>query len=91
MLLIERTVNDALVKNFPGFSINSMPVMEPNHRAYIRERVGADDFERINKFMCVWGNATAYKTNEAGIECLSGIQVKYYKELNLPIIDGIIY
>lgn len=90
--VIERTVQDLLVNrdNFPGFTINPIPIWNPiDHREYIRERVNADDFERINKFMCVWGEANAYKTNVNGIDYLAGIPISIYEELNLPMVDGL--
>lgn len=90
--VIERTVNDVLVnkEKFPGFTMNPIPIWNPiDHREYIRERVNADDFERINKFMCVWGEANAYRTNENGINYLAGIPISIYEELKLPIVDGL--
>lgn len=90
--VIERTVQDVITDNnaFPGFTIKPIPIWNPiDHRDYVRQRVSENEFERLNKFMCVWGNATAYKTEEAGIEFLSGIPVSIYKEFNLPVIDGV--
>ncbi|QUF82106.1 ATP-binding protein [Clostridium butyricum] len=90
--VIERTVRDALYNksNFPGFKIENIPLMNPiAHREYVRQRVNDDKFERLINFMCIWGNASAYETINDGVKCISDIPQNIYKELNLPVIDGI--
>ncbi len=90
--VIEKTVRDALYNklNFPGFKIENVPLMNPiYHREYVRQKVDDDKFERLINFMCIWGNGSAYETVNNGIQCISDIPKNIYKELNLPVMEGV--
>lgn len=95
--VLERTLMDLFYNSegFPAFQIEHIeliPGWNPyNHREYVHQRIGDENIDRVERFIQIWGDGSAYQYEDetTGITYLSGIPMQYFKELRIPIFTGI--
>lgn len=90
--VVEKTITDILKnrENFPQFRIPNIPMFKPiEHGHYISNYTEQEGYERLRKFICVWGDANVWETKVNGVAYIGGIKKDIYTELGFPAFDGI--
>lgn len=90
--IVEKTILDVLYnkEHFPEFKIMNVPMFKPiEHGQYLSNYVENEEYERLRKFICVWGEANVYQEERDGNTYLGGIRKEIFNELGFTLIDGI--
>lgn len=95
--VIERVIRNYLYNptQFPDFQIDRVdliPLWNPyNHPDYVKQKIGDGSFDRVARFIRIWGDANAYEyiDPETNVKYLGGLPIEYYNDLGIPSFDGI--
>ena len=93
--VVERGVRNYLTApdRFPGFTIDRMenyPWNPDSHRTRLMLFAKGEEYERMNVFIRIWGNANLYESKDAeGFNCIGGIRLSAFEELGMAKLTGI--
>ena len=92
--VVERGVRNYLIApdRFPGFTIDRMenyPWNPDSHRTRLMQFAKDEEYERMNVFIRIWGNANLYESKDAeGYNCIGGIRTSAFEELGMAKLTG---
>ena len=93
--VVERGVRNYLASpdKFPSFTIDRMenyPWNPDSHRTRLMQFAKNEEYERLNVFIRIWGNANLYESKDAeGNTYIGGIRISAYEELRMARLTGI--
>ena len=93
--VVERAVRNYLSapKRFPSFRIDRLerfPWNPDNHRSRLMQFVKDEEYERMNVFIRIWGDANLYEKKDVeGNLYIGGIPVEVFDELQMEQITGL--
>lgn len=93
--VVERGVRNYLAapEHFPSFNIEkneNYPWTPTEHRTRLLQFVKDDEFNRMDVFIRIWGNASLYEGKNAdGVTFLGGIPKSAFEDLKMIAVTGI--
>ena len=87
---ILHVIKDTLA-TFPPVYTGSKPSLQwknTEDRIYIMGQCSEEEQERLNRFVCIWGDGTAKQIEQDNLSYLAGIPLPIYQELGFPNIHG---
>ena len=79
-------------KAFPPVYTGTAPNLQwrsAKERIHIIQQCEEGEQDRLNRFICIWGDGTASQTESQGVAILAGIPMPIYQELGFPVLRGL--